>query len=120
MVEIVKKFDDLYNKLSSGRFLRKDGLGGEIPFFISPYKPEYELEVAESIQLLKKKLDTNGIPVLDINLYDLVCEILKEKRGIERMFSVEKSKSKDEIHDFCLEEYQLYYNIKRNYFETIS
>ena len=97
MVEIVKKFDDLYNKLSSARFLRKDGLGGEIPFFISPYKPEYELEVAESIQLLKKKLATNGIPVLDINLYDLVCEILKEKRGIERMFSVEKSKSKDKF-----------------------
>jgi len=97
MVEIVKKFDDLYNKLSSARFLRKDGLGGEIPFFISPYKPEYELEVAESIQLLKKKLATNGIPVLDINLYDLVCEIFKEKRGIERMFSVEKSKSKDKF-----------------------
>ena len=97
MVEIVKKFDDLYNKLSSARFLRKDGLGGEIPFFISPYKPEYELEVAESIQLLKKKLATNGIPVLDINLYDLVCEILEEKGGVERMLRVEKSKSKDKF-----------------------
>ena len=97
MVEIVKKFDDLYNKLSSARFLRKDGLGGEIPFFISPYKAEYELEIAESIELLKKKLDTTGVTVLDINLYDLVCEILKEKRGIERMFSVEKSKSKDKF-----------------------
>jgi len=97
MVDIVKKFDDLYNKLSSARFLRKDGLGGEIPFFISPYKAEYELEIAESIELLKKKLDTTGVTVLDINLYDLVCEILKEKRGIERMFSVEKSKSKDKF-----------------------
>ena len=39
---------------------------------------------------------------------------------IESAIILIKSKSKDEIHDFCLEEYQLYYNIKRNYFETIS
>jgi hypothetical protein len=97
MVEIADKFDDLYNKLSSSRFLKKDGLGGEIPFFVSPYKAKYELEIAESIQLLKKKLGTAGISVLDINLYDLVCEILEEKGGIDRMFRVEKSKSKDKF-----------------------
>ena len=39
---------------------------------------------------------------------------------IESAIILIKSKSKDEIHDFCLEEYQLYNNIKRNYFETIS
>ena len=75
MVEIVRKFDNLFKKLSSNRFLRKDGLGGEIPFFISPYKAEQELEIAESIELLKKKLDTAGVPVLEINLYDIVCEL---------------------------------------------
>ena len=45
MVEIVKKFDDLYKKLSSSRFLRKDGLGGEIPFFITAYDATQEIEV---------------------------------------------------------------------------
>lgn len=97
MVEIVKKFDNLFKKLSSKRFLRKDGLGGEIPFFISPYEAEQELKIAESIQLLKKKLDTAGVPVLEVNLYDLVCEILEEKGGMERMFRVEKKKSKDKF-----------------------
>ena len=97
MVEIVKKFDDLYNKLSSSWFIRKDGLGGEIPFFISPYNAEDELNITESIALLKKKLDTVGVPVLEINLYDLVCEILEEKGGMERMFRVEKAKSKDKF-----------------------
>ena len=97
MVEIVKKFDDLYNKLSSSWFIRKDGLGGEIPFFISPYNAEDEINIAESIALLKKKLDTVGVPVLEVNLYDLVCEILEEKGGMERMFRVEKAKSKDKF-----------------------
>lgn len=97
MVEIVKKFDDLYNKLSSSWFIRKDGLGGEIPFFISPYNAEDEINITESIALLKKKLDTVGVPVLEVNLYDLVCEILEEKGGMERMFRVEKAKSKDKF-----------------------
>jgi hypothetical protein len=97
MAEIAKKFDDLYHKLSSTGFLKKDGLGGEIPFFVSSYKAAQEVTVTESIHLLKKKLDTAGIPVLDINLYDLACEILEEKRGIDRMFRVELSKSKDKF-----------------------
>ena len=99
MKEIVKKFDDLYNKLSSSRFLRKDGLGGEIPFFISPYKAEHELEITESIQLLKKKLDTAGVPVLDINLYDLVCNLLEREIGLDEFFEIEKEMDKDEFLD---------------------
>ena len=31
--------------LSSDRFLRMEGLGNEVPFFIWPYPPEQELEV---------------------------------------------------------------------------
>lgn len=97
MAEIQKKFDDLYDKLSSSRFLKKDGLGGEIPFFIFSYKAIQEITVAENIQLLKRRLDNAGIPVLDINLYDVVCDILEGKRGIDRMFRVERAKSKDKF-----------------------
>jgi hypothetical protein len=97
MVELVNKFDKLYQKFSSDWFLKKDGLGGEIPFFIAPYKAEEELLVQDSIKLLIKKLDTSGVPVLEINLYDLVCEILENKGGIERMFKVEERKSKDKF-----------------------
>lgn len=97
MEELVNKFDDLFKKLSSSWFLKKDGLGGEIPFFISPYKAEQELQVKDAIRMLIKKLDTSGVSVLEINLYDLVCEILEEKGGMDRMFRVEKSKSKEKF-----------------------
>ena len=79
----------------SQRFLSKESLGGEIPFFIASYDAVEELEVNASIASLIRKLDTAGVPVLEINLYDLMCEILDEKGGIERMFEVEKKKSKE-------------------------
>ena len=96
-MEVTEKFSHLFDVISSQRFLSKESLGGEIPFFIAAYEAEQELEVSDSIKRLMKKLDTAGVPVLEINLYDLVCEILEEKGGMERMFLVEKKKSKDKF-----------------------
>lgn len=94
MTEIANKFKHLYEVIASERFLKMQALGGEIPFYIATHKAEDEIQVTEGIQLLIKKLDTHGVPVLEINLYDLVCEILEQKGGIERMFKVEQRKSK--------------------------
>ena len=95
MQDLADKFRHLYEVVSSQRFLSKESLGGEIPFFIASYDAVEELEVNASIASLIRKLDTAGVPVLEINLYDLMCEILDEKGGIERMFEVEKKKSKE-------------------------
>ncbi len=95
MENIALKFEHIFKKISSTSFLNKEALGGEIPFFIAPYKAEQELDVKGSIQRLIKKLDTSGIPAIEINLYDIVCDILEEKGGMERMFRVEKAKSKE-------------------------
>jgi len=97
MENIATKFDHLYKVISSNVFLNKEALGGEIPFFISAYDARQELAVREAIKLLMNKLDTSGIPVLNLNLYDIVCEILEEKGGMEKMFRIEKAKSKDKF-----------------------
>lgn len=97
MEDITQKFTHLYNVISSPKFLKKESLGGEIPFFISSYNPVKENEVTGSIKLLKNKLETNGVSVLEINLYDVVCDILEAKGGVERMFEVEKLRSKDKF-----------------------
>lgn len=94
MEDITAKFTHLYNVISSKRFLNKEALGGEIPFFISAYDARQELEIRDSIKLLKNKLETNGVSVLELNLYDIVCDILEEKGGMERMFRIELSKDK--------------------------
>lgn len=97
MSNLTHKFEHLFNVISSSNFLNKESLGGEIPFFISSYKAEEEIACREEIRLLKKKLENQGVPILELNLYDLVCEILEAKGGMERMFKVEKSKSKDKF-----------------------
>ncbi len=97
MEDITTKFTHLYNVISSNSFLNKEALGGEIPFFISAYNAKQELKVNESIKLLINKLESSGIHVLEINLYDIVCEILEDKGGMERMFQVEKVKSKEKF-----------------------
>tara|TARA_R110000751_G_C13783464_1_gene481264 strand:+ start:2005 stop:2589 length:585 start_codon:yes stop_codon:yes gene_type:complete len=97
MSNLTHKFEHLFNVISSSNFLNKESLGGEIPFFISSYKAEEEIACREEIRLLKKKLENQGVPILELNLYDLACEILEAKGGMERMFKVEKSKSKDKF-----------------------
>lgn len=97
MGNLTNKFEHLFNVISSSNFLNKESLGGEIPFFISAYNAEEELACREEIGLLIKKLENQGIPILELNLYDLVCEILESKGGMERMFKVEKVKSKDKF-----------------------
>ncbi len=97
MEDLSQKFNRLYQVISMESFLSKESLGGEIPFFISPYEAEQELGVRDGIKMLKNKLSTAGVNVLEINLYDTVCEILEEKGGMERMFRVEKAKGKEKF-----------------------
>lgn len=97
MEDLSEKFNHLYQVISSRRFLSMEALGGEIPFFISAYSAQQELAVRESIKMLINKLETNGTKVLEINLYDQVCEILDGKGGIDKMFRIEKAKGKEKF-----------------------
>lgn len=97
MNDITYKFDHLFKIISSPGFLNKQSLGGEIPFFISAYNPTDEIRVSEAIRLLKNKLGTQGVPVLELDLYNIACSILEEKGGMERMFRVERKKSKEKF-----------------------
>ncbi len=97
MEDVTNKFTNLFNKISSPSFLKKEGLGGEISFYISAYDPYQELAIQESIKRLIKKLENSGIKVLELNLYDLTCELLEESIGLEVMFKLEKNKSKEQF-----------------------
>jgi hypothetical protein len=92
MENLNKKFDHLFKVISKQGFLNKESLGGEIPFFISAYNAKQEIQVRESISLLKNKLSNHGIEVLEINLFELSCELLESNGGLERMYMVERAK----------------------------
>lgn len=97
MSNLNSMFEHLFKIISTPTFLNKEALGGEIPFFIAAYEAEKEIACREEIVLLQRRLENNGVKVLELNLFDLTCEILDGKGGIERMFRVEKSKRKDKF-----------------------
>lgn len=85
--------------LSSTKFLNKQGLGNELPFFIFPYDPKDDLEIKVMLPRLIKKLSEANINALQIDLYDLSIEIIK-KRGIwENVLDNENGISKAELKE---------------------
>ena len=99
MEDLVKKFEHLYKVVSNKEFLRMESLGGEIPFFISAFDPKQQIEVDRAIRNLKNKLETNGIPVLELNLYDISLEMLNNELGEGEIFELEKSMDKTEFKE---------------------
>jgi hypothetical protein len=99
MEDIAKKFEHLYQVISTEEFLRMESLGGEIPFFIFAFDAKQQCEVDKAIRGLKNKLEKNGIPVLELNLYDISIEILNKELGEDEIFELEKSMNKSEFKD---------------------
>jgi hypothetical protein len=97
--DIAEKFKNLYAKMKTDTFLSRSSLGGEIPFWISPYNPEQELEVSKSIKGLKNKLENDGLIILDLNLFDVSMELLQEHLGEGEIFELEKQMDKDELKE---------------------
>jgi hypothetical protein len=101
MNEIRKQFDHIFKVVSNEGFLRKESLGGEIPFFIAAYPAKEEIKVRIEIRMLKNKLTSKGVEVLEINLFDLVCEILEDEYdgGMEGLFELEKELDEEQFLD---------------------
>ncbi|NCB38813.1 MAG: DUF1788 domain-containing protein [Erysipelotrichia bacterium] len=93
------RFHHLHAVISGQRFLKKQGLGNEVPFFICPYKPEEHNEMIRMQGQLVNKLEQKGIRVLEINLYDLAVEMLQQREIWEQTLAVEKDVSKSELKE---------------------
>lgn len=96
---LASREEHLFKVLSSGRFLRMEGLSNEVPFFIYPYDPEDALVVAESRQRIIRRLANAGVVVREINLYELSVQILKDRGVWEDLLDLEPGIDKAEFRD---------------------
>lgn len=96
---IQDKFQHLFAVISGQRFLNKEGLGNETPFFICPFEPEEAVEMERVRRQLVNRLGQTGVRVLEINLYDLSIEILKERGIRDRILEMEETVSKDQLKE---------------------
>jgi len=93
------RFDHLFSTIRSDRFLRKQGLGNEVPFFICPYLPQEANEMKRLEKQLVGQLAQGGVTALPIDLYDLSIELLKSRGIWERLFQTEKTASKEQLKE---------------------
>lgn len=96
---ISERFKHLKKLISSKRFLKSQGLGNEVPFFICPYKPNEAVEMERLQKQLVNKLSQSGVQVLEINLYDLSVEILKKNEDWEWYLKKELDMTKEELKE---------------------
>ncbi len=94
-----ERFEHLLQLIGSERFLKKEGLGNEVPFFICPYPPAENVEMEKIRNQLKNRLAHQGVHVLDVNLYDLSIGILKERGLWDTILEKEQSVAKDQLKE---------------------
>ena len=94
-----ERFQHLFQLMSSERFLQKQGLGNEVPFFICPFDPKEAVEMQSHVHQLARRLAQNGIDVLEIDLYDLSVELLQVRGIWERVLQIEESVSKEQLKE---------------------
>lgn len=94
-----ERAEHLYRVITSERFLTKQGLGNEVPFFIYPFPAEEGLSMTEDREDLVTRVRHAGTRVLDLNLYDIALEILSERGILEQVLEIEADSEKGEIKE---------------------
>jgi hypothetical protein len=94
-----QRFEHLLGLVSSRRFLQREGLGNEVPFFICPFNPKDVEEARQLQKLLADNLRNKGVRVLAIDLYDLAIELLQARGIWEAVLETEPNISKAELKE---------------------
>ena len=94
-----QRFDHLAKVICSERFLTKQGLGNEVPFFICPFSASEVFDMESDIKNLAKKIGQAEIRVLDINLYDLSMQLLSSRSILDEICIIEPGHKKNEIKE---------------------
>lgn len=96
---IPERFKHLKAVISGQRFLKKQGLGNEVPFFICPFNPKETVEMDRLRHQLVNSLNNEGVAVLEINLYDLAVDLLKTRGIWDQVLTVEPTVSKEQLKE---------------------
>lgn len=91
------RLDEVQPKIESEDFLKNQGLGNEIGFYVFDYPPESEIEVREHLDYMSERLTKRGRIFKSINLFEAVIELLDSRNLTERAFKVQKERGDDAL-----------------------
>lgn len=84
-------------RIESSKFLKNDGLGNEIGFWVFDYPAKHELLVREHLDHITEKLGKRGHQFVHINLFEILIEMLDSRNLLERTFTREKQVGVDAL-----------------------
>ena len=91
------RLDQIQPKIEREDFLKNQGLGNEIGFYIFDYPPESEITVREHLNYMTERLIKRGRNFKSINLFEAVIELLDSRRITERAFKIQKERGDDAL-----------------------
>lgn len=94
-----ERAEHLYRVITSERFLTKQGLGNEVPFFICPFPAEEGLTMIEDRLDLIERFGHAGVTALDLSLYDISLGLLEERGILEDVLAAEPDMEKSELRE---------------------
>ncbi|MGO2011082.1 DUF1788 domain-containing protein [Pseudoalteromonas sp.] len=92
-----ERLDEIQPKIESEDFLKNQGLGNEIGFYVFDYPPEAELTVREHLEYMTERLDKRERNFKSINLFEAIIELLDSRKLTERAFKVQKERGDDAL-----------------------
>lgn len=95
-----ERLNQIIPKISSGEFLSNKGLGNEIGFWIFDYPPEREIEMRDFLtRTVLASLHRAQPPIRTgvINLFDLVIQLLEERKLLDKAIDMQRIKGDDAV-----------------------
>lgn len=90
----------VYEVLRSTRFLKMEGLSKEVPFFIYHYPPAWAPDISGlHDRIITKLRSDDGLNVVEINLYDLAVQLLRERGVWDRVLALEPGMDKADFRE---------------------
>lgn len=91
--------ENLFKKLSHPNFLAMKGLANEVPIFIQTYDPAKEDGIRQMVAALASRLQSSGITLTSLDLFDFVLEELAEHHLLDDLVRDEAGWEKVDLLD---------------------
>ncbi|HCJ1069246.1 TPA: DUF1788 domain-containing protein [Legionella pneumophila] len=91
------RLDLILERIECPKFLKNDGLGNEIGFWIFDYPAKYELIVREHLEYLTDKLLKRRYHFANINIFKVMIDMLESRGLFDRACVREKQIGTDEL-----------------------
>ena len=97
MKALQARLDLVLERIERPKFLKNDGIGNEIGFWIFDYPAKHELVVRDYLTHITDKLSKRGYKFSHINVFQTLVEMLETRNIFERACAREKQVGIDEV-----------------------